>query len=38
MPGIQIEMGENSAIQMTGSMTRAAEGVVSPEMFLMRIA
>lgn len=38
MPGIQIEMGENSAIQMTGGMTRAAEGVISPEMFLMRMA
>ncbi len=30
---IQIEIGDNFAIQMTGSVTRVAEGVISPEMF-----
>jgi diaminopimelate epimerase len=30
---IKIEIGENFAIQMTGSVTRVAEGVISPEMF-----
>jgi len=30
---IKIEIGDNFAIQMTGSVTRVAEGVISPEMF-----
>lgn len=30
---IKIEIGENFAIQMTGSVTRVAEGVISPEIF-----
>ncbi len=35
MPGgiIGIEIGQEFAIQMTGSVTRVAEGVLSPEMF-----
>jgi diaminopimelate epimerase len=30
---IKIEIGDDFAIQMTGSVTRVAEGVISPEMF-----
>ena len=30
---IKIEIGDNFAIQMTGSVTRVAEGVISPEIF-----
>ena len=35
---IQIEIGENFAIQMTGSVTRVAEGVISPELFSVKVA
>jgi diaminopimelate epimerase len=30
---IQIVIGDNFSVQMTGSVTRVAEGVISPEMF-----
>jgi diaminopimelate epimerase len=33
---IKIEIGENFSIQMTGSVTRVAEGVISPEMFSVK--
>ncbi|NJM20667.1 MAG: diaminopimelate epimerase [Richelia sp. RM2_1_2] len=35
MPGgmILIEIGENYSIQMTGSVTKVAEGIISPEIF-----
>ncbi len=33
---IKIEIGENFSIQMTGSVTRLAEGVISPEMFSVK--
>ena len=34
---IKIEIGENFAIQMTGSVTRVAEGVISPEIFSIKV-
>jgi diaminopimelate epimerase len=34
---IKIEIGNNFAIQMTGSVTRVAEGVISPEMFSVKV-
>ena len=35
---IKIEIGDNFAIQMTGSVTRVAEGVISPEIFSVKVA
>jgi len=34
---IQIEIGEGFSIRMTGSVTRVAEGVISPEMFSVNV-
>ena len=35
---IKIEIGDNFAIQMTGSVTRVSEGVVSPEIFSVKLS
>ncbi|MEI8288435.1 MAG: diaminopimelate epimerase [Verrucomicrobiota bacterium] len=35
---IKIEIGDNYAIQMTGSVTRVSEGVISPEIFSVKVA
>jgi len=35
---IRIEIGENYSIRMTGSVTRVAEGVISPEIFSVTVA
>ena len=39
MPGgvIKIEIGEDFAIRMTGSVTRVSEGVISPEIFSVKV-
>jgi diaminopimelate epimerase len=39
MPGgvIKIEIGDNFAIRMTGSVTRVSDGVISPEIFTVKI-
>jgi len=39
MPGgiIKIEIGEDFAIRMTGSVTRVGEGVISPEIFSVKL-
>jgi diaminopimelate epimerase len=34
---IKIEIGDNFAIQMTGSVTRVSEGVISPEIFSVKL-
>lgn len=34
---IKIEIGDNFAIQMTGSVTRVSEGVISPEIFSVKV-
>lgn len=33
---IKIEIGDNFAIRMTGSVTRVSEGVISPEIFMVK--
>jgi len=35
---IKIEIGDNFAIQMTGSVTRVSEGVISPEIFTIKLS
>ena len=35
---IKIEIGDDFAIRMTGSVTRVAEGVISPEIFSVKVA
>ena len=39
MPGgvIKIEIGEDFAIRMTGGVTKVSEGVISPEIFLVKL-
>ena len=39
MPGgiIKIEIGDDFAIRMTGSVTRVAEGVISPEIYSVKV-
>lgn len=34
---IKIEIGDNFAIRMTGSVTRVSEGVISPEIFTVKL-
>lgn len=34
---IKIEIGDNFSIRMTGSVTRVSDGVISPEMFTVKI-
>jgi diaminopimelate epimerase len=35
---IKIEIGDNFAIQMTGSVTRVSEGIISPEIFSVKLS
>ncbi len=39
MPGgvIQIEIGDGFAIRMTGGVTKVSEGVISPEIFSVKV-
>jgi diaminopimelate epimerase len=40
MPGgrLDIKISQNFAVTMTGGVTKVAEGIIDPEMFLTRLA